>query len=204
MPVEDSVLLACEYFPSIAWCREMRSFEHVVLEQYEYFVRKTGRNRCVVCGPNGPVTLSVPLLGGRNQKTRMKDVRISYAERWPLIHWRTLDACYRRTPFFEAYEEDVRALLESRPVFLLDLNLASIDLLVRKLKLGSVPEFTESYQQDLPPGVIDRRSLLSEPGLAMHPYPQPFSERHGFVSGLSMLDLLFCCGPASPSYFKVG
>lgn len=199
MQAEKSVLLDCEYFPSISWYRDFLSAEQVCIEQFEFFVRKTGRNRCVVVGPNGKVTLSVPLLGGRNQKARMKDLRISYSERWPAIHWRTLDACYRRSPFFEEYEEDLRHLLDKKPDFLLDLNLASIEYLNRMLKVTKSILLSDTYEAELPAGCIDRRLPAPAP-VSVRPYLQPFSERHGFVGGLSMLDMLFCCGPAAPTY----
>ena len=39
-------------------------------------------------------------------------------------------------------------------------------------------------------------TILRDLGLE-RPYYQVFAERHGFIPGLSVMDLLFCEGPAS-------
>ena len=36
----------------------------------------------------------------------------------------------------------------------------------------------------------------------MEPYPQVFMEKHGFITNLSILDLLFNLGPESTDYLN--
>ena len=88
---ENIVLLECENFPCIAWYKMFLRNENIQIEQHEYFVRKSFRNRTVIAGPNGLITLSIPLKGGRNQKNVMKDIEISYDENWQTVHWKTAD-----------------------------------------------------------------------------------------------------------------
>ena len=191
-PTNISVFHA-EYFPSIDWYSLWLQSEQAVIDQYEYFERKSNRNRCWVNGPNGKIMLSVPLDGGRNQKCRMKDLRIANHEKWAQVHWRTLDACYRRSPFFEFFELELNALFHTKFDFLLELNLATLAFLnkclqVKKECLVSVA-YVEDFQHDYRLNLPLQQSRI--------PYTQPFSDRHGFVPELSMLDALFCCGRAS-------
>lgn len=191
------MLLESEYFPCIAWYGEYMRHEEVVIEQFEYFERATLRNRCYVAGPHGRLCLSVPLQGGRNQKQLMKDLRISNREDWQVQHWRTLQACYRRTPYFEYFEADLQAFF-SRPFhFLFDLNLESLSLINRSLRITKPFRLSDSYREKGMDLGDDLRAKFTakehQPENALV-YSQPFAERQGFVPGLSMLDLLCCAG----------
>ncbi len=192
----QTTLLDCEYFPSIEWYKDYLTADEVLIEQYEYFVRASGRNRCYVCGPNGKIALTVPLLGGRNQKTLMKDVKISYDEKWQHQHWYTLDACYRRTPFFEYFEQSIFGFYQKKHTFLLDLNLNSIEVMNQLMKLKNTLLLSNEYVNNIEDHNVDKRNRLKLKSVQIE-YLQPFGERHGFVSGLSMLDLLFCMGNRS-------
>ena len=45
-------------------------------------------------------------------------------------------------------------------------------------------------------------NFVEQKGLDFHSYVQVFNERHGFVPNLSILDLLFCEGPAAKNYIE--
>jgi hypothetical protein len=189
-------LLDCEYFPCIAWYRAFLQAPNPSLEFFEYFERTSFRNRCEVAGPNGKITLSIPLEKGRNQRTVMKDVRVCNKEKWQLLHFKTLSASYRRTPFFEYYEDELNSLFEKQYHFLIDINLDSLQLLNKLLKVDHAYALTERYEKT-PDNTQDlRRSFYpkSEVSNSLPVYIQNFEERHGFTSNLSMLDLLFSCG----------
>ena len=83
----QTTLLDCEYFPCIEWYRQFVRSENRVIETQEYFQRATLRNRCYVAGPNGRLALSVPLEGGRNQRSFMHDIRVSNGVKWQAQHW---------------------------------------------------------------------------------------------------------------------
>lgn len=166
------------------------------------------RNRCVVAGSNGLVNLSVPIEKGRGQKDLMRDVRISYSENWPVQHWRTIESCYRRAPFFEFYGEAVRALLEKRPGFLIELDLSILEWVKKQLKATTNISLTSAYHPSYPPESTDLRGRFLPKQYADEPfdlrYTQVFEERIGFMPNLSVLDLLFCCGPQAPALLRDG
>ncbi|MBL7764885.1 MAG: WbqC family protein [Chitinophagaceae bacterium] len=202
-----TLLLDSEYFPGIAWFQLFLQYEQVYIEQHEYFVRATMRNRCFITGPNGVMSLSVPLKGGRNQKTLMKDIEISYAEDWVKDHLRSLDACYRRTPYYEYYEPELNKVFSRKHKFLMDLNLDTISLLCSWLKLKKDRTLTDKYQVPaMGSEILDARAQFTVAGregsTGEISYIQPFQDRMGFVSGLSTLDAVFCCGNTASSMFN--
>jgi hypothetical protein len=192
---ENIVLLECENFPCIAWYKMFLRNENIQIEQHEYFVRKSFRNRTVIAGPNGLITLSIPLKGGRNQKNVMKDIEISYDENWQTVHWKTIESCYRRSPYFEYYAEDIKMLFEKKHHFLVDYNIQCLQLVNQLLQVKKELVLTEKYEK-MPLGTwVDARNLFDEnKDIQLPSYIQVFQDRIGFKSNLSILDMLFCDG----------
>lgn len=197
MSQQDTLFLSAEYFPSIAWYAHRLQADRVGIHTRESFVRSSLHNRCYITGPNGILMLSVPLLGGRSQRQSIQEVKISYAEDWRQHHWKSLQTCYRRTPYFEYYMAAFEAFYRQSYTYLIELNRASIQLLDRCLSMhtshpidwSSDDEALQAY------GKVSHLRVPRE-RLPQHHfrYVQAFSDRHGFVNGLSTLDLLFCAG----------
>jgi hypothetical protein len=200
-------ILDSEYFPCIGWYQVYTDAASVSVDVDEYFQRASLRNRCYVCGPNGKIALSVPLQGGRNQRITMKDVKVCSRTNWQRVHWRTLMACYGRSPYFEYYADAFQAYFETKFLFLIDLNQASLEL-INKLS-GMQPAKIEA-QQTNPETEIQTMNHTrqfnahSAPCIRNVQYVQPFVERHGFVQELSMIDLLFCAGNQTKKLLQAG
>ncbi len=195
----QTILLDCEYFPCIEWYRQFVRSENRVIETQEYFQRATLRNRCYVAGPNGRLALSVPLEGGRNQRSYMYDIRVSNGVKWQAQHWKTIQACYGRSPYFPYFEDSLVRIFTKQYEFLVDLNLDSIELINRLLSVKNECTVTASYQKEYPDSVNDFRNAFDTETCTpddIH-YLQPFEDKNGFVSGLSMLDMLMCAGKQS-------
>ncbi|QLH46742.1 MAG: WbqC family protein [Bacteroidota bacterium] len=189
-------VLETEYFPCISWFAAYCCSESVALWTDEHFVRSSYRNRCDLAGPHGRLRLSVPLAGGRNAQRKTRDVRVSYDDRWTVIHCRTLESAYRRTPFYTYFEDDLHHFFEQRPSFLIDLNQNALEWILRILNLPG--KFQDSPVQIEPtPCWLPKFTPASESQTNYPTYLQPFIERNGFISGLSILDPLFCLGPAA-------
>ena len=192
---ENIVLLECENFPCIAWYKMFLRNENIQIEQHEYFVRKSFRNRTVIAGPNGLITLSIPLKGGRNQKNVMKDIEISYDENWQTVHWKTIESCYRRSPYFEYYAEDIKMLFEKKHHFLVDYNIQCLQLVNQLLQVKKELVLTEKYEKIPLVTWVDARNVFDEnTDMQLPTYIQVFQDRIGFKSNLSILDMLFCDG----------
>ncbi|NSL91102.1 hypothetical protein ECE50_030040 [Chitinophaga sp. Mgbs1] len=199
----DVLLIESQYFPPIDFYKTLIEHDKLKIEKYEHYQKVSFRNRCYVAGPNGRMILSVPLTKGKNQRTVMKDVKISNEEKWQALHWKTLVSAYRRSPWFEYYEADLEGLFEQPFNFLLDWNIACFEWVNSRLSIQPAVTFTESYEKVVP-GITDARDTIL-PGIirADAPqYTQVFQERTGFIPGLSILDLLFCEGKQALAVIK--
>lgn len=202
----SSLLIENQYFPSVNYINILFQFSNIKIEQYESYQKMSFRNRCMVAGSNGVVHLSVPLESGRNQRQLMKDVRISHFTDWQTSHWRTIESCYSRSPFFEFYRDGVWGLLQKKETFLLDMNMAILEWLQKLLKFPGRISLSENYQKITGPELTDLRSHFLPRNYQAHPmgfrYTQVFEDRIGFVPNLSILDLLFCCGPQAKTLLE--
>lgn len=195
MTNDRAMIMDCEFFPCIPWFKAFMGMPNVGIEQHEFFVRSRYRNRAYVAGPNGVVCLSVPLHGGRNQRTKMKDVKISYDEDWQALHWKTIVSFYGRSAYFEYFEQELATFYKTKYEHLLEANLVSLELILKLLQLKKEYTLTEQYEKEV--SIDARDSFLPKHRTSdsdSKTYIQPFSDRNGFEPNLSMLDFLFCCG----------
>lgn len=199
----DTILLECEYMPCVYWFTLAAQHSHLSIDAYENFEKATLRNRCYVAGPHGPVMLSIPIEGGRNHKSRMKDVRISYHERWQHIHWQTLISCYGRAPYFEYYTDYLQPLYSRQPDFLLDFNISCLEVIWKLLSWQKSYALTESPLEGKSP--LDLRREIRASNYSFYrtkPYHQVFSHE-SFYPNLSILDLLLCEGRRAVDFMEI-
>lgn len=180
----------------------------VVLEQYDSYTRQTYRNRCRIMGPNGLITLSIPVIKEQGEKNLMKDVRIDYGSHWNRIHWKSLVASYASSPFFEYFRDEFLPFYERKFTRLIDLNhrLTEHTLLLLGLKVPVrlSESFTSITSERDPRHYIHpkKNQAVADPGFQPQAYHQVFADRFGFRSNLSILDLLFNLGPEALSYLQ--
>jgi hypothetical protein len=188
-------------FPNISWWANFINPSLTILfDQQEHFEKMSFRNRYMIAGANGIVTLSIPLAEGREQRKPMKDVLICNKTRWQIQHWRTLRSVYNRSPYFEHYQKEIEQLFVQPFEKLLDFNLASILLMQKLSNIKNDITFNDAYQSVYLGAMADIRhqfrSSRYEEQTGMFPqYYQIFADRVGFKPNLSILDLLFSEGP---------
>lgn len=194
--------LALSYFGPIEEYVILAKNARVQYEVKEHFVKQSYRNRCVIYGANGELKLTVPLVLKSREKTTMDNVKISYAEKWQANHWKAIVASYKNSPFFEHYEEELVKIFLTEYEFLKDLNQAAQQVVLKLIDIHTEIKTTSEF---LPEIEHDFRSLIhpkKKPILSNPRYIQVFEEKHGFISNLSILDLLFNEGPVSRIYLS--
>ncbi len=198
-----SVLIESQYTGSCSYWGILLQSEKIILDRHEHFVKRSYRNRAHILGANGLLRLSIPLVHGKHQHAAMKDVRISYNEDWQKLHWQSLTSCYRRSPFFEFYEDAFRRFYEHEFEFLTDYNFQLLQTVNRLLKTEMDITFSDKYVTSEQFDGTDFRNyvLPSKPATIHFPeYPQVFSDRFEFQKDLSVLDVLFNLGSRSKEY----
>lgn len=114
------LLLPTSYFAPTAWYKAFLS-EPSMIEVCESFPKQTYRNRCMIASPNGEVMLSVPVCKVES-KQMTRDVRISYQQHWQHQHKIALVSAYKRTPYFDYYQDYLLPLYDKQFKYLKDLN----------------------------------------------------------------------------------
>jgi WbqC-like protein family len=194
----QSVLIDLHYLPSLEFFTCILNFDEIILESNENFVKQSYRNRCYLKGANKIEMLSVPIIDG-NKKILIKDIKIDYCQRWEAIHWRTINAAYGKSPFFEFFADYFQNIYHKKPTFLWDLNLNFLTLCLKLMKQNKTISQTEIYEKDAKLGVFDARSLINaKKSFNTNNFylPTVYQQNFGndFEPNLSIIDLLFCRG----------
>lgn len=198
------ILLPTSYFPPISYISAIARASSWQLEIHEHFVRQTYKNRCTIYGANGRLNLVVPVRR-RRSRIPVKDVLIDNEHPWKKIHWKSITSAYRRSPWFEFFEDDFALIFEKEYKYLTDLNEAALSPVLDFLKLSLPSPPTVEYFKD-PEGVTDLRNIFTmSPGhhnTNPPTYTQVFGHINGFQPNLSILDLIFNEGKTSVSYLR--
>ena len=216
------------FFEMIAASDAYVAFDHVKFEPSSW----QQRNR--VKGPNGPFFITVPVRKTREGYDRICDKEIEYGEPWVKKHMKSLELCYRKTPYFDRYFPGIRRLMENRFKNIAELNVELIRLLLgfigiekkvirssglalgddkhlgkneRLIHLMKAVGATSFYEGASGADFIDRSRFVSE-GIEVYfqVYDHPtYPQAHGeFVPHMSVVDLLFNCGEGALSKIKGG
>jgi hypothetical protein len=201
--MEKGALLPMLYLPPVSYFTALNQYKpNVLIEKHEHFPKQTYRNRANIYSPDGALTLVVPVVKGSKVHTPTKEVKISNDFRWQRLHWMSLESCYRRSAYFEFYEDDFARFYQQRFDNLFDYNQELLTMILKFLKMPVSLQYTDEYHRDYPE-LTDYRNTIhpkKDAAVEQKPYFQVFEERKGFLKDLSIVDLLFNQGPQSINY----
>ncbi len=197
------ILLHPTYFPSISHFVAMVKADSVTFEVEDNFQKQTNRNRMYIYSPNGIQLLNIPVKHSKTAHQKFKDTKIEPAFDWRKQHFKSLEAAYRTSPFFEYFEDDIRPLFEKKHTYMMDLNFEAMEIVTECLGIDFSYDKTIEYFHEVN-NVEDYRYLANgkKDTAVFEPYTQVFGEKHGFINNLSILDLLFNEGRHALDYLK--
>lgn len=209
MVTYDNILLSTACFAPIQYMVKLLQYEQIFIEQHENFTKQTYRNRYIILGANGPLTLVVPVVKGRGRKIKIRDLQISYDTDWQRNHWRTIFSSYNSSPFFEYYQDDLYPFFHKPWKYLFDYNMDALTTLLELMELDIIIHLTSGFES-VPAKTLNVRDAItpkndkSTPDYQFlpEPYTQVFSSRSGFKPNLSILDLLCNEGPNSANILQ--
>lgn len=216
-------ILQPSYLPWLGFFEQLYKSNIFVLYDDVQFEKGAWRNRNRIKTPQGIQWLTVPVLTKNQGLPLIKDVQINAGVPWAQKHIKAITQNYSKAPYFHTYSPDLFDILRQKWTFLLDLNerlivwfcnqmglttrltrSSELDVsgvnVVRLIKIIKTLGGKRFYEGAAGRNYIDP-GLFLEHGLEVvfqdyeHPrYPQLYAP---FVSHLSIIDLLFNCGPES-------
>lgn len=177
--------------------------DKIEFEVDDNFQKQTNRNRMYICGANGLQMLNIPVKHSQEKHQKYRDVLIENDFDWQKNHFKSLEASYRTSPFFEYFEDDILPVFQKNHKFLMDLNFEIFDIVNNCFGIDLSFSKTEEYFHTIE-NANDYRYLANgkKDFTVIEPYTQVFDNKHGFINNLSVLDLLFNEGRYAVDYLK--
>lgn len=222
-------ILQSNYIPWKGYFDIIAAVDEFIIYDDVQFTKNDWRNRNRIKTPTGPSWITIPV--GPDIRREVREVVLP-ASGWRTVHWKTLVQNYRKAPFFAAVAAWLEPLyLQVEHARLSECNRAFIESVCRYLGIATKLSWSWDYRKtegrterliDLcmqagaaeyvsgpaARGYLDTAAFESR-GIAVawfdyagYPeYPQLYGS---FEHRVSVLDLLFNCGPSAPRYMKLG
>ena len=198
----DTCLLSTTYFGPVQWYQKLYRYDTILIEQHEAFSKQTYRNRCLIATTQGVQALTIPI-----EPVQLPAVLPDVPEpervtaRVPQRFFLNYCTWGYTMPFWQ-WKDWER---------LIDFNDAICQTMCQLLDIHPHIERTTQFTPNAllvnsPTPLIDFRELihpkhpLPDADFTAKPYYQVYSQKHGFLPNLSILDLLFNMGPESIYY----
>lgn len=186
------MLTELQYFGTISYIKAIQEAQTISFDENELFSKMSFKNRTIIASAQGPLNLTIPIIGGRDQKNKLKDILIDYSTPWHHQHLKSIKSCYKRAPFFDYYEDSLSLLLETKEDTLFNFLINVQEWVKNQFKNNwSISELHTN----------DTIEIFRDPYLPKNyatyttiRYQQVFEDQIGFLNNLSVLDILFCCG----------
>lgn len=187
------------YLPTLEYFTAVLGHEEILLDAGEKYQKQTYRNRTLILLANKLEILSVPVLGG-NKGLPYKEIKIDYGQKWKSVHLRGIQSGYGKAPFFEYFYPYLESVYNKNLPFLFDFNLELLTVCLKLLQLDVKLSVMENIGQknlenDIRGLIEAKKGFDSRSFYQSEPYSQIFGVK--FAPNLSVIDLLFCEGPAS-------
>lgn len=215
------------YIPWKGYFDLIASVDRFVFYDTVQYTKNDWRNRNLIKTPNGLTWLTIPV--GSHIHRSIQEVALP-ASPWKTKHWKSIEAAYRKAPHFDAISAWLRPMyLERSHATLSAFNIELIARICRHLNIATelVLHDGQHREHDRVRKLIEicRRhgahtyvsapaarqyidpQVFAESGIALHwfdydGYPV-YAQPHGaFVHQVSILDVLFHCGPQAEAFVK--
>lgn len=192
--------------PPISVISAIVKHSHLLIEANEHYQKRSYRNRIYLNGPQGKMLTTIPLQKGKNAGLSIQKVKISNIDPWASRLLKQIKSNYGSAPFFDFLYDDLQMIFNQEWTTLWDLNKTLLDFTFKHCGLNMNISYTSQFIKHHDETITDMRNRFL-PGRdnetdQKKEYEQVFSDSHPFISDLSILDMLMCCGPESIMLLK--
>lgn len=211
MTGKNKLILSTAYLPPVHYFSSIIHHPDFCIEKFENYTKQSYRNRCTIGSANGLLDLVIPVKKTSPGKTIITEVKIDNDYNWQTLHWRAIVSAYKNSPYFEYYEFEFLPYFQNFYENLFDYNFHLITKILSLLEIEAKPDFTGSFVREYTENTNDLRysfhpkqnKSFPKINFEVIPYSQVFSQKHGFLPSLSIIDLLFNTGPSANQYLLV-
>lgn len=193
------MIFSLHYLPSINYFSELLFQEEILWSSNEKYLKQSYRNRTYILGAHKIETLIIPVHAS-SLKTDMKDVTIDNHSKWQRTHWRTIEAAYKKAPFWEHYEDYFRDIFDKKANFLVDFNVSLLTTCLAAANINTPLCRKEVVGSNQLFDLKAKKRDVSHPNYGQVRYIQNFG--NDFVPNLSILDMLMCTGPETRGFLQ--
>jgi hypothetical protein len=184
------------YFGSVSYYKEIVATDQLVFDTITSFSKMSFKNRMIITTAQGPLHLSIPIVGGRDQKTPMNEIKIANDSPWKAQHYKSICTNYKRAPFFDYYEASLYDLYSKDYNMLNDFLLATQQWIQQQLKgkwiiLANLDASTLTENVKWIDPFKPNNFQTSDDFVT---YQQVFDANTGFIPNVCILDLIFAVG----------
>lgn len=219
-----------QYLPYLGFFHKLHQGDVFIAMDNVRFERRGIQHRNKIKTGQGPQWLTVPVFHRSGEEELINEILIDSELPWSRKHWNSLVTNYSRAPYFDKYSPDLQQLLAQKWNKLCELDIALIQWVMNVLGINKPIVFlselgVEGTKSDLLINACKAAgadTYLSGPGGRQYmelpafeaagvdviwqnysapSYKQVFSDL-GFVSDLSIVDTLFCCGPETTKFLE--
>ena len=185
------------------------------------YQKKDWNNRNKIKTKNGPIWLTVPVLSKEHFEKKVGRIKINNDLPWARKHLKSIQLSYSKSKYYDYYYDFFKNVYNKEWVFLSDLNLHIFKYFLNELKIevpivklsdlkisGQKSDLVLNMCKQLKANIYifggegknyaDQEKFLSsgvQPIFQEYNHPE-YQQIHGdFISHLSIIDLLFNCGP---------
>ena len=202
----------------------------VILDSVQFPRGTTWMSRNRFKNDQGTLWLTVPVWKKGLGLQRIHEVRICHEFRWVFKHLASLKSAYAKAPYFADHISFIENTYLARFEKLIELNRAIIDYLLRQLKIDAQIKLlselgiqsagnqmlveicqklgASTYVAQVAAAKYLNPILFDQAGIKLQFFKSPtlvYPQLWGaFVSNLSILDLLFNCGPRAHNILTTG
>jgi hypothetical protein len=198
----STLIIELHYLPCIQYFTYLSSFDKIVIDPDDIYLKQTYRNRCRINGANNIENLIIPIKKASKKKRLSINVEIDYNQKWLNKHMRAIRSAYGKAPFFEYYGDEIFEIYNKKPKHLLELNkrlltkcLEILDLNVKIEYSKKVPSTENKSVYDAKNEINPKKPVTKNSIFTSADYFQVFGSN--FVTNLSIIDLIFCEGPCA-------
>jgi hypothetical protein len=225
--VKRIAILQPSYLPWLGFFEQFYRCDIFVFLDDVKYTKLDWRNRNRFKTPNGTIWLTIPVFTKGKEGQKINETRIDNTKKWQVKHRKVIEFNYKKSPYFNAYFNELKSFYKKKYEYLCDLNIDLILWINEKIGLKREHILSSQLgisQKDKQDRLIEickstyadylydgkssenfiNKNYFYDHGINVefqeyeHPYyNQQWLKEQGFISHLSVIDLLFNYGPDS-------